>query len=58
MICYKDVTFCGFTDCKHWDNGCPRTLTDAVLQEAIKAGLPIAQFSDKPDCYEKDIKEE
>ena len=52
MICYKDMTFCEFKDCKHFDNGCHRSLTEKVKQQAIRFGLPICQFTDKPDCHE------
>ena len=46
------MTFCGFKDCKHFNNGCHRSLTDEVIKRARKAELLIAQFIDKPDCHE------
>lgn len=52
MICYKDMTFCGFKNCKHFDNGCPRSLTEAVEKKAALYNLPIAQYIDKPPCYQ------
>ena len=55
MICYKDKTFCGFwMQCQDYIL-CGRALTQAVEERANKAGLPICQFTDKPDCF-KEIK--
>ena len=53
MICYKDMTFCDYwRDCgKNLD--CHRKLTDYVKDKAKKYDLPICEFSDKPDCWEK-----
>lgn len=54
MICYKDRTFCPFwTECKHGDQ-CPRALTQIIKDQAIKIGLPVMCFAEKPiDCYEE-----
>ena len=53
MICYRDMTWCTFLDCK--DKKCSRRYTDKVKAEA-KAwwggkGAPICRFVNKPDCF-------
>jgi len=49
MICYKDKTFCPyFILCK---NSCDRALTIDVKEEAKKSNLPIAVFTDFPECF-------
>ena len=60
MICYKDKTFCEFSNCKTWDK-CDRALTKPVQAAAQKwwgkkSGAPICLFSDKPDCFVKEKK--
>lgn len=61
MLCYKDVTFCGFTDCGKFLE-CPRALTAQVQDDAerwwVKGGgnaddTPIAQYADMPGCHPK-----
>lgn len=57
MICYKDMTFCEFDDCKQWDR-CDRALTATVQQAAQKwwgqlSDAPVSLFMDKPECYKK-----
>ena len=52
MICYRDMTFCSFGECRDWDT-CPRALTDDVEGRADDAHLPICQFADKPDCFKE-----
>ena len=49
MMCYQGKTFCPYLCCAHED--CGRRLTDEIWRRAGVAGLPINQFSDKPDCY-------
>jgi len=52
MMCYKDMTFCGFYEtCKH-QSDCHRPLTEKVIKDAEEFGLPISQFTDKPECWE------
>lgn len=51
MICYKDMTFCGFTSCIHFNTGCPRSLTEEVKKKANLINLPIAQYTEKPPCF-------
>lgn len=53
MICYRDMTFCGFwRECGAIkETFCQRPLTEAVETNAKRVGLPIAQFSDKPKCF-------
>lgn len=47
---YRDMTFCGFTDCKNF-NTCSRRLTDAVEKAAELLRLPISQFAEQPECF-------
>lgn len=51
MMCYKDKTFCSFWVLCKDAGGCGRVLTDKVRDEAKKAGLPISQFMDFPECF-------
>lgn len=55
MMCFRDMTFCGYaSDCKDAE-GCPRALTEEVRREATEwwgsDEAPIAVFSDKPECF-------
>jgi len=54
-MCYKDMTFCPFYEsCSHGKK-CKRALTQDVIDAAAKwfgkAGAPIAEFCEKPDCF-------
>ena len=53
MLCYRDMTFCGFYEtCKDGEN-CFRALTENVKKEAKKHGYAIAQFVSAPtECYQ------
>lgn len=51
MICYADRTFCSFWKRCQRGNSCNRALTDIVKDRASAAGLPIAQFIEKPECF-------
>jgi len=51
-LCYKDMTFCRFhSRCKAGDY-CTRSLTDQVQKDAQAFGMPIAQFAEKPNCFD------
>ena len=51
MMCYKDKTFCPYyLVCKN-GHTCHRALTPEIRQQAEKEGLPIARYTDFPDCY-------
>ena len=50
MICYKDMSFCNRKDCYYFNNGCKRTLTDKVIKDAEKFGLPICTTIFE-DCF-------
>ena len=50
MMCYRDKTYCPFSDC-HLFNECPDAMTEIVKSGAVKADLPIAQWADRPDCW-------
>lgn len=63
MLCYKDRTWCGQTDCANWGKDCDRSLTEEVMEAAQewwnkdndpKLGMaPICMFADKPHCFEE-----
>jgi len=51
MMCYKDMTFCNFGPlCSNWE--CDRRLTDEIKKDAEAFGLPVAVFTEFPDCFE------
>ena len=51
MECYKDMTFCPFwVQCKN-SLTCERALTKKVAVAAIEFGLPVAQFTKRPECF-------
>jgi len=51
MMCYRDITYCGFyEDCAN-GGPCPRALTQEVLNYAEKYGFWISQFIHKPRCF-------
>lgn len=53
MICYKDMTFCGYLGCANKD--CERRLTDEVKAAARrwwgKDNPPICCYAATPDCF-------
>jgi hypothetical protein len=53
MLCYHDKTFCAFyKTCVHGLKGdCSRPLTPEVEEAAKKVQLPIAQFTERPNCH-------
>jgi len=61
MTCYKDKTFCPFRSCSNFNN-CSNALTDYVIKKAEKwwgnKSAPVAQFTQKPDCFVVSISEE
>lgn len=53
MMCYKDMTFCGYwKECRDGKK-CLRALTEDVEKRAEKCNLLIAQFGEKPDCFKE-----
>lgn len=52
MICYKDISFCPYGDCKDKD-GCPVLLTPKVEEAAKDFGLPLAIIIERPPCYKE-----
>lgn len=53
MICWKDMTFCSFwRECANAAD-CRRALTDDVVLDAQRHGLPVATFVEKPECFEQ-----
>lgn len=51
MESYRDITFCSFwKECKDGE-ACWRALTEKIVKEAEKEGLPVCQFVYKPDCF-------
>lgn len=53
MMCYGDKTFCSFYESCHGANECGRALTKEVLATAERSELLIAQFAEKPECYDE-----
>ena len=56
MICYRDMTFCGYyRDCSKASE-CNRPLTDDVIAGCISwcgSSNGIAQWAERPDCHSK-----
>jgi hypothetical protein len=52
MLCYRDKTFCSFSDCKEY-NRCHRAITQEVKDGANRIGLPICRFVEQPDCFQE-----
>ena len=54
MVVYRDKTWCPFKECANF-NTCKRALTNEVraLAEDWMPNAPIAQYTDKPECYEE-----
>jgi len=50
-MCYKDRTFCGFSETCNDGKSCGRALTKAIKDRANELFMPISQFIDKPNCY-------
>jgi hypothetical protein len=54
---YMDRCFCAFySECWHCaegPEGCARALTPLIRLQAEKAGLPICQFTFKPECFKE-----
>ncbi|GAG05049.1 unnamed protein product [marine sediment metagenome] len=54
MMCYKDRTFCPFTECTDSDK-CRVALTQQVKADAARwwgsDDAPIATYLEKPECY-------
>jgi len=61
MICYKDKTFCDYTDCNKF-KGCDRAYTDDVLKEAKewwkRNDPPVMFYISEPECYEEGAADE
>ena len=61
MMCYKDKTFCSFSDCKHCHT-CDSAYTGEHQSKAEKwwggKGAPVMFYVNKPFCYENNKKEE
>jgi len=55
MNCFRDVTYCSFwKGCKRLN--CLRHLTELIRSSAIKANLPLSQYSEKPSCFLSEAK--
>lgn len=59
MLCFRDMTFCGFKECFKFGD-CPRSWTEdkQVLADAwwARGGgetgqAPVAMYTDKPKCF-------
>ena len=56
MICYKDMTFCGFYKQCEFGSKCHRALTPKIKNDANDFGLPICEYGEKPQCFEQLMK--
>lgn len=53
MLCYRDRTFCRYyKDCSD-GNSCLSALTQEEIEMASRIGLPISQYTNKPDCFKE-----
>lgn len=57
MFGFRNMTFCTQSECKFFNKGCDRALTESVKKQAEKwwgkPGAPVYTFSDTPCCFEK-----
>ena len=59
MICYKDKTWCTFSECKY-SKDCKSFITEKIKEDADKwwnitghyIPAPIMKHTTKPKCYE------
>ncbi len=52
MLCYRDMTFCGFYLLCAKGHTCHRALTHDVEEAAARAKLDICQFAEIPtECF-------
>jgi hypothetical protein len=49
MISYRDMTFCSLSSTCAWSDKCSRTITEQVIEDAKKVGLPLSVSEFK--CY-------
>ena len=58
-ICYRDRTFCEYTECKNYAS-CDRALTPQVQKDAEKwwggKDAPICTYAEEPVCFKGIIK--
>jgi hypothetical protein len=54
MMCYMDITFCGYRMCANKE--CPRRLTKKIITAAANARLLICKYEEKPSCFVKKAK--
>jgi hypothetical protein len=56
MLCYMDMTFCDYKDCRKFKM-CSRAYTPSVLSRAEVwwggDSPPIALYGDAPPCFEE-----
>lgn len=54
MLCYKDMTFCQYEECKKYKK-CYRAMTEDVKKAAIDwwgdGEERICYFAEKPECF-------
>lgn len=52
-MCYRDRTFCKFYKNCMAGNVCLSALTNDVIEQASRIGLPISQYTNKPECFKE-----
>ena len=55
MICYKDRCYCDFYKTCNKGQSCNRAATAKLINDANDFGLPVAYYTDKPDCFELSV---
>jgi len=55
MLCFRDMTFCDYKNCKKWKE-CHRALTEKEIKKAEKwwgdDKPPISMYAEEPECLE------
>ena len=57
MVCFRDATFCPFSDCATFGD-CPRAATEEVKAAAREwwgsDDAPICVYMEQPKCYKEE----
>lgn len=57
MMCFRDSTFCPYSDTCNKQASCSRAITPEVKEAAVKwwggEDYPMAVYTSKPSCHEE-----
>jgi len=54
MMCYRDRTYCNFSNCKNFDSEkCHRVLSEIDNKRIIEGSWLVCYYVDKPDCFKE-----